>query len=271
MNKAAASAVLALFLMIPFATAESVLSADTIKFWNTWFGAPTEYLTSWPSIFALVVAPVVIAMFFAYEIWKELGLFHSGAANFWIPILLVYLMINNGFWSYVKLFVSNTQMVPALVLSFLSLQVTGKLRSRVTSFGYSGIFSGILAYALDAVGVGIFMAGLGFIFTRGQMGPLVYVLFSVGAGLGIFLIWWDKKGKRNTANLNSIFSQDEIIEKEIAKLEKKRDELNDKATRAPNEAARLPYYKEMALLQQEIKILEAKRGVVETSLEKAVT
>ncbi|MBI4176863.1 MAG: hypothetical protein HY516_00690 [Candidatus Aenigmarchaeota archaeon] len=244
-----------------FAAAQPVLSEGVVKFWNTWFNVPVKYLTSWQSILTFAAAPVIIAIFFAYEIWKELGIFHSGAANFWIPLLIVGIMLNNGFWDYVDLFVSNTQMIPALVLSFLALQVTGKLRSKVTSFGYSGIFGGILSYVLDAVGVGIFFGGLGFIFSKGRLGPVVYVLFFAGAAIGALLIWWDKKG-RKTGTLKNALAQEDEIGREISLLEAKLTELNKRATAESNPAAKGAIEDEMARVKQRVDRLRAREEVL---------
>ncbi|MBI1972169.1 MAG: hypothetical protein HYS53_02610 [Candidatus Aenigmarchaeota archaeon] len=255
---------LAFSALLPFAAAQPALSEGTINFWKNWFGVPAEYLISWPSVLTFAVAPVVIALFFAYEIWKELGIFHSGAANFWIPLLLVFLMLRNGFWDYVGLFASNLQMIPALVLSFLALQVTGKLRSRITSFGYSGIFSGALAYLLDAVGVGVFFGGIGFIISRGIVGPLVYILFSVGAGLGIFLIWWDKKG-RKTGVLKNVMGQEDLMRDQEKILEQALKDLNQRLVKATGDAEKTAIEDEMARINQRLERLKARETALELS------
>ncbi len=251
------------------ASAQSFLSEGTAKFWGNWFAVPAKYLVSWQSVIAYAVAPVVITIFFAYEIWKELGFFHSGAANFWIPVLTVYLMLHNGFWPYVDMFVTNAQLIPAVVLSFLSFQITAKLRSKATSFGYTGIFGGALAYAFDAAGMAVFLGGIGFVINKGHFGPVVYIMAAVGSGLGLFLIWWDMRSKKGGSKLKSTIGEELNIEKEIARLEKERKRLNDEAMKLQSDEARLPYYRAMARVQEDIDILRAKRGVVESELEQA--
>ncbi|MBI4167779.1 MAG: hypothetical protein HY515_02380 [Candidatus Aenigmarchaeota archaeon] len=264
MNKVFLSAIVFIFLLSSFASAQSTLSEGTIKFWNTWFNVPAKYLTSWGSIFTFAVAPVVIALFFAYEIWKELGLFHSGAANFWIPVLLVYLMLGNGFWGYVDLFISSTHMIPALVLSFFALQVTGKLRSKVSSFGYSGIFGGVLGYLLDAIGIGVFFGGIGFIINRGSFGPLVYIMASVGSALGLLLLWWDKKG-RKTGVLKNVMGQEDVMRDQEKTLEQALKDLNQRLLKASGDAEKTAIEDEMARINQRLERLKAREAALELS------
>ncbi|MFH0890193.1 MAG: hypothetical protein V1836_03590 [Candidatus Aenigmatarchaeota archaeon] len=249
-------------LVFPFAlAAESTLSEGAVKFWGTWFNVPAKYMISWQSIVTFVVVPIIIALFFAYEIWKDLGIFHAGAANVWIPILIVYMMLRNGFWDYIDLFVSSTQMIPALVLSFLAMQVTSKLKGKVTSFGYSGIFGGMVGYALEAVSGGIFLGSIGFIISKGHPGPLVYIMASVGAGLGIFAMWWEKHGRKSGSLKNALGEEDQITSEE-ATLEKELKRYNKMASREKDPAIKGVYEERMVNIKRELDKLRAQEEVV---------
>ncbi|MBI3412887.1 MAG: hypothetical protein HY051_02285 [Candidatus Aenigmarchaeota archaeon] len=257
----------ALFFISAFAAGQgtqSTLSEGAAKFWTTWFYVPAKYLISWPTIIMFAVAPVVIALFFAYEIWKELGIFHSGAANFWIPLLIVYIMLPNGFWGYVDLFVSNTQMIPALVLSFFALQITSKLKARVTSFGYSGIFGGVVAYVLEAVGGGVFLGSIGFIISKGRFGPLVYALFFAGAALGLIILWWDKK-RRKTGVLKNVMGQEDVMRDQEKILEQALKDLNQRLFKATGDAEKTAIEDEMARINQRLERLKARATALELS------
>ncbi len=265
MGKFLSGLILSLLAIFPFAAAQSTLSDGTIKFWMTWFYVPAKYLVSWQSIVIFAVVPVLISIFFVREIWKDIGFFHSGAVNFWIPLLVVYMMLRNGFWDYVDLFVSNVQMLPALVLSFFALLVTGKLRSKVTSFGYSGPLGGTLAYALDAIGMGIFFGGLGFVVTKGHLGPIVYTLFFIGAAAGILLIWWDAHGKAKQAKLSTLLDQYDTITKQMEPLEKKLVELEKKkqaAITAKRNFEALDITQEMVAVNRQLEGLRAEREAI---------
>lgn len=248
-------------LALPFAAAQSVLSEGASKFWSTWFYVPAKYLVSWQSILIFAVAPVLIALFFAYEIWKELGLFHSGAANFWIPMLVVYIILPNGFWNYVDLFVSNTQMIPALVLSFLAMQTTSKLKGKVTSFGYSGIFGGVVGYVLEAVSGGVFLGSIGFIINKGHFGPLVYIMASVGAGVGVLFMLWEKHGRKK-GNLKNLLGQEKQIGDELVVLETRLADMNKRAVAEKNPAAKAAIEDQMANVKRSIDRLRAQEEVV---------
>ncbi len=267
MNKFILQASIVFLVLLPFASAQdaqSTLSSGTIKFWNTWFNVPEKYLTSWPAILSFAVAPVLITLFFAYEIWKELGIFHSGAANFWIPLLLVYLMLRNGLWDYVDLFVSNAQMIPALVLSFVAMQVTSKVKGKISSFGYSGIFGGLVGYVLEAVSGGVFLGSIGFMINRGHFGPLVYILASVGAALGILLLWWDKKG-RKTGVLKNVLGQEDIMRDQEKLLAQALKDLNQRLLKASSDAEKIAIENEMARIDDQLRRLKARETALELS------
>ncbi len=261
MGKVFITAFFALLLLLPFAAAQSVLSEGAVKFWSTWFYVPVKYLATWQNLVTFAVAPVVIALFFAYEIWKELGIFHSGGANFWIPLLIVYMMLPNGFWGYVDLFVLNVQMIPALVLSFFALQITSKVKGKITSFGYTGIFGGLVGYVLEAVSGGIFLGSIGFMINRGHFGPLVYILASVGTGLGVLLLWWEQHGKK-IGNLKNLLGQERLIDEELIMLEKRLAELSKRAIAEKSPAAKTTIEDQMANVKRRIDRLRAQEEVV---------
>ena len=255
--------VLFIFLLtVPSSLAQSTISEDAVNFWNSWFGVPREYLNTPNNIILFVVAPIIISLIIVYQIIKELGFFQSGGVNFSLAFFIVLMMLPNGFFDWIGRLYSKTETMMALGLVFMTFFITGRLRSKIGSFGYSGAFSGIMAYAMDAVGMGIIFGGVAFVANGSVMGGMVYMWASIGAILGIVLIWWDKKGKRSVGQLDSLLNQEETITTEIAKLEVRLEELNKKAVAASDTARKTAYYNEMADIKRAIDRLRAQEEVV---------
>ncbi len=265
------AAILFLNVIISSAAAQSVLSEGAKNFWGTWFNVPSKYLVSWSSIISFVVAPIVIAMFLVYEVWKELGIFHSGAANFWIPALVVYMALRSGFWDFVDMFVTRSasfgMLAPILFAAMFSLKLAAVVRRKASSYGYSGIFNGVMAYLASGLGIGFFFGSLGFAFDQlannvsGRIGPITYVAFFAGAGFGFFSTWWDKRGKK-TGNLKNSLEQEGQIEKELAVLEAQLLKLNKESDAAPNPETRGIIEDEMVAIKRRMDRLRAKEEVV---------
>jgi len=127
------------------------------------------------AIFAVI--PFVLAALLVHSLWKEIGIIDNGALNFWLPVLLVFASFQFGFFKFVKTLYGSTQSLVFAGVAIFAFLITAKIRHRVGSFGYSGIFSGLFGYALDAVGVGIFFGGVTGALTGGRMGPWVYTAF----------------------------------------------------------------------------------------------
>lgn len=250
------------FFIIPsYAAAQVVVPENVAKNIESWIGVPAEYMGSPRDIIVFVIIPFVVAALVMHGIWKEVGIFNNGAANFWIPVLMVFASFQFGFFKFVKALYGSTQSLIFAGAAIMAYVITAKVRQRVGSFGYSGIFSGIVGYVLDAVGLGIAFGGMAGAFSGGRFGPLVYIAFSVGAALGIFVLWWNKKG-RKTGNLKNLLEQEDQIEKELIVLEAKLLKLNKESDDAPNPGARGIIEDEMVDIKKRIDRLRAKEEVV---------
>ncbi len=250
-------------------SAQVIVPSNVAKNIESWIGVPAEYLGSPKDIIIFAVIPFVLASLLAHSLWKEIGVINNDTLNFWLPVMLVFASFQFGFFKFVKALYANTQSLVFAGVAIFAFLITAKIRHRVSSFGYSGMFSGVLGYAFDAIGLGIFFGGVTGALTGGRMGPLVYAMFFVGAGLGIFLIWLSKREKKSTTKIDVLLGQEEDIEKKIAHLEQKRNDLYDETAKMTKDEDKLAKLNEMAMIQREIEILKAKRGVVESGLERA--
>ncbi len=260
----------ALFLnvVISFASAQVVIPAGTANNIASWIGVPAEYLGSPKDIIVFVVIPFVIAALIMHGIWKEIGIFNNGAANFWIPVLMVFASFQFGFFKFVKALYGSTQSLIFAGAAIVAYVVTAKVRQRVGSFGYTGIFSGVAGYALDAVGLGIFFGGMAGALSGGRFGPVVYVAASIGVGLGVFLVWWGKRGKGKQAKLSALLGQYDVITKEMEPLQKKLVDLEKKkqaAIAAKRNFEALDITQEMVLINNALDGLKADREAISAS------
>lgn len=261
--KPAVLLLLVLFLLPNFATAD-LFSPQTASAISSQTQIPVEWLASWWKIVLYIILPLWALGFVIYEFIKEINIFQKNAVNVVLAIMLVGFLIPQGFFGYVVKITAKTEAMMFIGVGILSFLVVLKIRRSIANVGYSGVLSGVLVYILDAAGVGILFAVIGYLLGGMTLGSHAYAGFIFGAALGVFLVFWEKRKKTSLGEVKTLLNKEENVVKTIGELKKEAEKYRKLIdTTNEKDPKRMGYIREFTAVMQLIKQKEAEEEYLE--------